>query len=308
LRCASASRAGEDSPPETRGRPRIPLRVLTVLHASDLHFGRHFQPSRAEALLASILEIQPDLLVFSGDFTQRAKVREYKEARAFLDRLPDIPLVVTPGNHDVPLYRVWERVFAPLSNYRRYIHDVLDSVVRIPGATVVALNSTAPLGAITNGRLTGAQLRMVAEAFEGAPEHDLRILVTHHHFISPQDAVRDRPMRGARRLVFELERLGTDLVFGGHIHRSYALQSTDMIPGGAGRHPVLFVQSGTTTSARGRGAEGKRNTLNIVRVSATETDVTHRAFDEAEERFLAIRTRAFVRPGSSAGREGALER
>jgi 3',5'-cyclic AMP phosphodiesterase CpdA len=282
--------------------------VLTILHASDLHFGRHFQPSRAEALLASILEVKPDLLVFSGDFTQRAKVREYRAARAFLDRLPDIPLVVTPGNHDVPLYRVWERVFAPFSNYRRYIHDILDSVLCIPGVTVVALNSTAPLGAITNGRLTGAQLRIVAEAFEGAAEGDLRVLVTHHHFISPKDAVRDRPMPRARPLVLELERLGTDLVFGGHIHRSYALQSTEVIPGGAERRPVLFVQSGTTTSGRGRAAEAKRNTLNVVRVSATETEVTHKAFDEVEQQFLAIGTRAFTRPGPRAEREGALER
>ena len=65
-------------------------------------------------------------------------------------------MVVTPGNHDVPLYRVWERVFAPLRNYREFISPELDTVTKINGATVVSLNTTAPHRAIVNGRLRGS--------------------------------------------------------------------------------------------------------------------------------------------------------
>ena len=80
--------------------------MLTIVHGSDLHFGRHFRPGVAEAFLVAVHDAEPDLIVISGDLTQRAKVREYRAARTFLAEFPDVPLVVTPGNHDVPLYRV----------------------------------------------------------------------------------------------------------------------------------------------------------------------------------------------------------
>ena len=74
--------------------------VITILHASDVHFGKPYDPTVGEAFQALAREVPADLIVVSGDFTQRAKVHEYAEARAWLDRLPRVPLVVTPGNHD----------------------------------------------------------------------------------------------------------------------------------------------------------------------------------------------------------------
>ena len=107
--------------------------MLTIAHGSDLHFGKPFNVEASEAFLRSLDALDLDLLVLSGDFTQRAKVREYQEAREFLESLPDVTTVVTPGNHDVPLYRIWERLFFPLRNYRRYISTELDTITRIPG-------------------------------------------------------------------------------------------------------------------------------------------------------------------------------
>ena len=107
--------------------------MITILHASDVHFGPPYNEVVGEAFQTSAQSVAPDLVVVSGDFTQRAKVREYEAARAWLDRLPRVPLVVTPGNHDVPLYRAWERLADPYRNYRTWIAPELDSVVRIPG-------------------------------------------------------------------------------------------------------------------------------------------------------------------------------
>ena len=141
---------------------------LTLLHASDIHFGTHFDPEAADAFLRFLRVLAPDLLVISGDFTQRAKVKEYEEASAFLGNLRPIPVVVTPGNHDVPLYRIWERLFAPHRNYRAHISRELDTVTHVPGAVVVSLDSTAPLTAIVNGRIRDSQLLFAARAFDGS--------------------------------------------------------------------------------------------------------------------------------------------
>ena len=87
--------------------------MISVLHVSDLHFGPPYVPEVGEALQTFAHRLRPELIVASGDFTQRAKPEQFREARAWLDRLPDAPVVVTPGNHDAPLYRVWERITAP---------------------------------------------------------------------------------------------------------------------------------------------------------------------------------------------------
>ena len=127
--------------------------TLNLLHISDLHFGPYFVPAVAESLLEKLWELDADILINSGDFTQRAKAAQYQEARAFLQRLPAIPRVEIPGNHDVPLYRVFERIFAPYTLYREYVSPQLDQVLRHERAVIVALNSTSPLRAIVNGRI-----------------------------------------------------------------------------------------------------------------------------------------------------------
>jgi predicted MPP superfamily phosphohydrolase len=117
--------------------------MLKLLHISDLHFGPPFLPAVAEAVLRAADELAPDIVVASGDFTQRAKRRQYADARAFLERLPAVPRVVVPGNHDVPLYRVFERLFRPYANYRQYISDELETVLARDDAVIVALNTTS---------------------------------------------------------------------------------------------------------------------------------------------------------------------
>src|SRR5690606_25514435 len=97
------------------------------------------------------------------------KVAQYREAAAFLKRLPPVPVVTVPGNHDVPLYRVAERLFEPYDLYREYISENLDSVHRLHGIVIVALNSTSPLRAITNGRIRREQLELCARAFADTP-------------------------------------------------------------------------------------------------------------------------------------------
>ena len=97
--------------------------MRTLVHLSDLHFGR-IDPQLLEPLATKIKEINPDVVAVSGDLTQRARSHQFREARVFLDTLPK-PQIVVPGNHDVPLYNVFSRFFSPLDKYRRYITEDL---------------------------------------------------------------------------------------------------------------------------------------------------------------------------------------
>ena len=118
--------------------------VPTLLHISDLHFGPPYLPAVGEAVLRVAPELAPDAIVVSGDLTQRAKSEQFAEAAAFLERLPPVPRIVVPGNHDVPLYRAFERLKNPHRRYREYLGDSLNHVAELDGAVIVALDSTSP--------------------------------------------------------------------------------------------------------------------------------------------------------------------
>jgi 3',5'-cyclic AMP phosphodiesterase CpdA len=270
---------------------------LTLLHASDIHFGKHFDPEAADAFLGFLRALAPDLLVISGDFTQRAKVKEYEEASAFLGNLRPIPVVVTPGNHDVPLYRIWERLFAPHRNYRAHISRELDTVTHVPGAVVVSLDSTAPLTAIVNGRIRDSQLLFAARAFEGAEAKDLRVLVAHHNLARAPDYEPEQVLPGHRRCLAAFSRMGVDLILGGHLHRSYLASSLDVFPQPAGAPAMAIVHTGTTTSRRGRARERGQNSLNLIRVSNHEIRIAPHHLDRGSGAFRPSGSYSLPRKG-----------
>jgi len=250
--------------------------MLTILHGSDLHFGKPHDPGAAEDFLRAIQEQAPDVLVLSGDFTQRAKVEEYRAARAWLDALPrGLPVVVTPGNHDVPLYRVWERLTDPYRNYREWISGELDTVTRVPGAVLVSLNSAAPRRAITNGRLDSRQMDFARAAFEASDEGAARIVVVHHHLAPAPDYERDHPLPRAPQILEAFEEMHVDMILSGHLHRAYIGNSLDVYQGGRRDRGVVIVQSGTTTSRRGRARERAKQSFNVVRIFQSRLEVIH---------------------------------
>ncbi len=93
--------------------------MTTIAHISDLHFGR-IDSAAVEALVGDLHLLRPDLVVISGDLTQRARPEQYKAARALIDRLP-IPQIIVPGNHDVPLYDLLRRLRDPFGRFRQFI-------------------------------------------------------------------------------------------------------------------------------------------------------------------------------------------
>jgi 3',5'-cyclic AMP phosphodiesterase CpdA len=268
-----------------------------ILHISDLHFGPPFVPSVAEALLQTIPSLAPDAIVASGDLTQRAKREQFVECRQFFDRLPDIPLLVIPGNHDVALYRIFERLFKPHALYCEIIHPDLNPVLLVGNVVLAGLDSTAPRSAISNGRLDRRQLRHCEKVFASAPEDMTRIVVAHHHFAPGHDKVFDVAMPGSRRAIDCFVEQKVEMILGGHLHRSYIGNSLDFYPGHHLERGVIIVQCGTTTSSRGKGRERDENTFNLIEASADTLTVTHYLYFEEADMFAAISKHIFPRQG-----------
>ena len=260
--------------------------MLRILHGSDLQMGRPFRPRAAKALRQLAFEVDPNLIVISGDLTQRAKVHEFQAAWKFLEALPQVPLIVTPGNHDVPLYRFWERLLVPYRSWNRTIPHDLDSVTVIPGATVVALNSASPWSAIVGGRLTQAQLRFARQSFDSELTEGIRVLVTHHHFVCKSAGGGGRPIPAAPLIINQIEEMEVDVVLSGHLHRMQVAMSRDVVPGK--NLGVPLITAGTATSRRGRGEEKGTNSVNVLDVLEDRIKVTPYLLRKSEQVFEAL--------------------
>ena len=245
--------------------------MRTILHISDVHFGPPHLPRVAQGVLEFIDRHHPDLVVLSGDLTQRARPEQFRQARAFVDRIP-VPTLVVPGNHDVPLYRVVERVFDPYGAYERYFSPELEPVWSDSEMLVVGIN-TAFGWTIKDGRITLLRLLEVAEIFERAPAALLKVVVAHHHMIPPPNFGSQRVLGNAYEAIDLFSTAGVDLILSGHLHQAYIGNSEEFYP--KGRPPVVILHSGTTTSNRGRGSERERNTCNWIRVDNESMIVSH---------------------------------
>jgi len=200
--------------------------MRSIVHLSDIHFGR-LNHEVVDPLVETIKQINPDLVAVSGDLTQRARSHQFKEARAFLDRLPN-PQIVVPGNHDVPLHNVWMRFMQPLDKYRRFITEDLRPVHQDEEIAVIGLNTARSL-TIKGGRINESQVAWMREKLCDLDEKIVRIVVTHHPFDLPEGHD-ERDLVGRARMAMEtLASCGADIFLAGHLH---AGQITLPLPGG----------------------------------------------------------------------------
>jgi 3',5'-cyclic AMP phosphodiesterase CpdA len=256
--------------------------VRTILHISDVHFGPPHLPRVSKGVLEFVERHRPSLVVLSGDLTQRAKPEQFQEARAFVDSIP-VPTIVVPGNHDVPLYRVWERVFSPFGCYRKYFSEEMEPVFRDDELLIVGIN-TAFNWTIKEGRIKLGRLLEVARVIEEAPAGLFKIVVAHHHLIPPPNFGSQRVLGNAYEAIDLFSRVGVDLILSGHKHQTYIGNSEEFYPR-KGRPAVVVLHSGTTTSRRGRGAEREKNSCNWIRIDERSMIVSHYRWHDSLERF-----------------------
>jgi 3',5'-cyclic AMP phosphodiesterase CpdA len=211
------------------------------------------------ALQGLVRERHPDLLVFSGDLTQRARPAEFADARRLCDSLGIAHVLALPGNHDIPLFNVLARATRPYANYLAAFGPRLEPMLQTDDFLVVGVNTTRA-SLHKDGEVSPDQVQRVARQLQGARAGQLRIVVTHQ----PADVIRDedRPdrLRGAEPALQAWSRAGADLVLGGHIHLPYVLdlrQRPQPTP-----RAMWCVQAGTAVSTRVR--HDTCNSVNLI--------------------------------------------
>jgi 3',5'-cyclic AMP phosphodiesterase CpdA len=245
--------------------------MTRLIHLSDLHFGAH-DPRLVEAVAERIDEERPDLVVISGDLTQRARTEQFKEACAFLERLREAghDVLSVPGNHDVPLYDVLRRFLSPLTRYKRFIDDTLCPLHELAGVTVLGINTARSL-TFSDGRVSHEQMQFIRDTFERTSPDSLRVLVTHHPLFALPVGETGDVARAAGRSELALDAVaeaGVDMLLAGHHHTASTHSARDLVTRAG---PALVAQAGTATSTRLRDEEQSFNRIDIEGETVTLT-------------------------------------
>jgi len=251
--------------------------MTRLVHLSDLHFGAHDERLVA-AVEQALDELKPDLVVISGDFTQRARTEQFRDACEFLGRLRDRghEVLGVPGNHDVPLYDVLRRFLSPLARYRRFIDDSLCPFVELPGVAVLGVNTARSL-TFKDGRISRDQVEFVRETFARTSDGVVRILVTHHPLFALEVGEQVERAIGRQELALDaVADSGVDMLLAGHAHHASSQDAGDLVTRAGG---VLVVQAGTATSTRVRHQEQSFNTIDVAH--AEDVTITVNAWDGA---------------------------
>jgi 3',5'-cyclic AMP phosphodiesterase CpdA len=267
--------------------------LLRILHVSDVHFGRKHVAELSDALSRLVVSRRPTAVVVSGDLTQRAKPREFRQAREWLDGLA-APTAFVPGNHDVPMYRAWERLLSPFGAWRRHLDARLIRDHHEPGLAVLGLN-TAHAWTVKHGRVVARELARVRDAIRDRATGTATVVVAHHPLARSERLGREPLARRGRWAFGELARAGADVVLSGHLHHGFWIPPEET--GGP-----LVVHSGTTTSSRGRGAERGRNSLNWLEIKDGRILVERHLWSPSNGAFEIAEAAEFSRraPGTEA--------
>jgi 3',5'-cyclic AMP phosphodiesterase CpdA len=259
--------------------------MRTLVHLSDLHFG-HVDAQIIDPLIKTVSEIRPDLVAVSGDLTQRARSWQFREARTFLDQLPQ-PQIIVPGNHDVPLHNVFARFLNPLDKYRRHITDNLQPSYADEEIVVVGVNTARSL-TIKSGRINQYQVAHIREKLCGAGDEVVKVVVTHHPFDLPE-GYRDRELVGRAEMAMAgFADCGADLFLAGHLHMSHTGHTAERYK--IREHSALVVQAGTATSTRGR---GEANSFNVIRIDRPHIKVERMMWQPASASFAVATKEEF---------------
>ncbi|GAC1412933.1 MAG: metallophosphoesterase [Candidatus Doudnabacteria bacterium] len=246
--------------------------MKTIVHLSDLHFGRNDEKV-IKAIIKSVKDIKPDLLIVSGDLTQRAKEKEFIAAKEFLACFK-LKKIVIPGNHDIPLYNPVKRLLHPFRDYKKYISENLEPFYFDKEVTIIGLN-TARRTKITRGKISSAQAGLIKKYFQNAG-NAARIVVAHHPFDLPDKFGQRKMVIGAKKTIQKLIDAEVDLILGGHMHISHVRSIAERynVDGKA----ALVVQA-STVSKRSR---GENPTFNVIKIKPKRITIIRYIFQNGK--------------------------
>jgi 3',5'-cyclic AMP phosphodiesterase CpdA len=262
--------------------------MSVILHLSDTHFGTE-QPAVTAALVQLTQEIRPDIAILSGDVTQRARHEQFADARRFVDALAAPVKLVIPGNHDIPLFNLFARVFNPYGNYRRAFGKELEPQFSDHDVLVIGLNTTRPWRH-ADGEVSAQQIERVSQQLQRASPGQLRIVVVHQPVFVERESDKANLLHGHQQAIKAWAAAGADLILSGHIHLAYMRNLREKLQDVT--RPVWSISAGTAVSSRIR--EGKPNSVNLIRYDAAQPQVCQAErldFDAVSSRFIIAETK-----------------
>jgi 3',5'-cyclic AMP phosphodiesterase CpdA len=265
--------------------------MTLLLQVSDPHFGTE-RPAVVEALVRLARAQRPDLLLLSGDITQRATRVQFAAARALVQRLQVPRCVAVPGNHDIPLWNLALRALRPYARYREAFGDALESSLETDDLLLLAVNSTR-WWRHQDGQLSAAQIEQVAQRLGQARAGQCRVVMLHQPLAVTRAEDEKNRLHGHAAALQRWGAAGVDLVVGGHIHLPFVLP----LPSGG-----WAVQAGTAVSSRVRAEAG--NSVNLIRIdeaSAACATVERWDHDPVQDSFVQRQVHRLVRPTAAPG-------
>lgn len=264
--------------------------MARAIHISDVHAGR--QDDRiVEELLLDIAQLEPELVLAGGDFTQRSRGSQWKTAAAWLERI-QAPLLAVPGNHDIPLFDFGRRLLDPFGRYRSNISTDLEPEVVTAGIRAIGVRTADPKRR-AEGRVSEQSLeRMAARANERA-DAEWTLLLSHHPLAAHRDVLPGTPAQGWEDALSIAASTRVDLLLSGHTHRRRSGPFTRTVGG----RSMVVAHTGTACSTRQRGDEPQ--SWQIIDLSGDQMDLTPRLWDSESHSFVNGDCARFNR--SSAG-------
>ena len=272
---------------------------VRILHVSDLHFGRPVDSAMIESIESHIVNDAYDVVAVSGDVSQRARAGEFQRAKVFLrDASKASSVIVVPGNHDVAWWRSpmmvrgAKTIYEP---YRRYVSHELEPVLRVPGATLVGLNTAQGVSRRTLtwnmrdisiiGDLRRSQIDRAESEFKASPAGDARIIVMHHNPVKGELSQR-HGLKNTPKILGAFAHIGVDVVLCGHDHQEAI-------------HYVEHTKRGTVISTAGtvsNRSRGRRpSSVNVLIITPAEIIVRTLIWSSADAMLKEGPVRAFPR-------------
>jgi 3',5'-cyclic AMP phosphodiesterase CpdA len=206
---------------------QLTSQTVRLLHLSDVHFGAE-DDDALRCVENFAARVKPDAVLVAGDLTQSGRKREFAAAAEWLNKL-DSRAIVTPGNHDTPVYQIAARVLGPFARYSRYLgaYSAVDRLIELADGQVriAGMNTARGVQARRNwadGVVDMDDLDRALKQLAGGPERAWRLLLCHHPLVEPghsQIAVSTR--RGAAALARAAD-ARVDAILTGHIHDAFA--------------------------------------------------------------------------------------
>lgn len=257
---------------------------MNLVQLSDTHFGTE-NPIVMKALQRCLYELDNDLIVITGDITQRARKGQFIAAKAFFESLSTSPILTVPGNHDIPLFNLLARFFWPFHNYQTYMSEQLQPVYTSNKLWLICLNTVQRFKHVS-GQVNAEQVEWVNRHLKVAPENALKVVVAHHPFAVVLQDDTDNLIKGAEAALQQWSQLGLNLVLGGHIHFPFAeplnKHFTDL------QGDPWVVQAGTAISKRVR--NNMQNSFVRLQLGKKQCDLNIQRWDYSheQERFIEV--------------------